>query len=148
MMNGITVRPAEITDAAELARLNAAFNESVEPPEAYAQRLQDLRRVETPLLAEVAGRAVGFAAVRVVPSVFYAEPRAELTELYVEPEFRRLGVARALVASAENLARQLGAHSLVVLTGDDNEPALELYQALGFELDDISLSKSLRESKN
>lgn len=147
-MNGITVRPAEITDAAELARLNAAFNESVEPPEAYAQRLQDLRRVETPLLAEVAGRAVGFAAVRVVPSVFYAEPRAELTELYVEPEFRRLGVARALVASAENLARQLGAHSLVVLTGDDNEPALELYQALGFELDDISLSKSLRESKN
>ncbi|MBL8046481.1 MAG: GNAT family N-acetyltransferase [Anaerolineales bacterium] len=142
----IAVRPAEITDAAELARLNVAFNGGSEPAAALAQRLQDPRRVETPLLAEVAGRVVGFAAVRVVPSVFYPEPRAELTELYVEPEYRRLGVARALVAEAEILARQLSANSLVVLTGDDNAPALKLYQALGFELDDVSLSKHLSES--
>jgi ribosomal protein S18 acetylase RimI-like enzyme len=147
MKFAIHVRPAQFADAPELARLNAAFNESVEPPEAYAQRLQDPRRVETPLLAEVAGRVVGFAAVRVVSCVFYPRPRAELTELYVEPAFRRQGVAHALIAEAESLAANLGAEALGVLTGDDNAPALALYEALGFERDDISLSKHLPQSK-
>lgn len=144
MISAITVRPAGPEDAVALARLNIAFNGGNEPPENLARRLQNPRRVETPLLAEVAGQAVGFAAVRVVPCIFYAEPRAELTELYVEPEFRRRGVARALIAEAEAWAAQLGANSLVVLTGDDNEPALELYEALGFERDDVSLSKALK----
>jgi ribosomal protein S18 acetylase RimI-like enzyme len=58
--------------------------------------------------------------------------RAEVTKLMVHPELRRRGVARALMAELERLARSLG-RSLVTLdtrTGDHAEP---LYASLGYQ---------------
>lgn len=137
------VREARPADAAAVAELNEAFNGVHESPDALAQRLADPGRAETALLAEVeAGQAAGFAGLRVTPSLFYATPRAELTELYVAPAFRRRGIARALIGLAERLALARGARSLVVLTGADNAAALRLYRAVGFEDDDVSLSKA------
>jgi ribosomal protein S18 acetylase RimI-like enzyme len=142
-MSDIDIRIAAIADAPELARLNAQFNGSSDPPEALAARLTDPRRVETALVAERDGRLVAFAGLRVVPGLFYAEPQAELTELYVDEDVRRMGIGRALVDEAVRLARQAGATGIVVRTGGDNEPALRLYRASGFEPDDVSLWKTL-----
>lgn len=139
----IIIREATTDDAAGLARLNAAFNYTSDPPQALAARLADPRRVETALVAERDGRLVAFAGLRVVPGLFYAEPQAELTELYVEDDVRRLGIGRALVEEAARLAQQAGATGMVVRTGADNEPALRLYRASGFEPDDVSLWKTL-----
>lgn len=143
MPDDIVIRVANEKDAPELARLNAAFNDVYEPPEALIPRFADPQRVETPLIAMVGGRAVGFAAVRVVHSLFYAHPHAELTELYVEPTFRRQGIARGLIALAERVAAERGARTLTLLTGADNLPARALYGALGYVEDDISLTKTL-----
>lgn len=131
-------------DAPALARLNAAFNETSDSPEQIAARLRDPRRVETPILAEIDGLAVGFAALRVVPSVFYAEPYAELTELYVEAAYRRRGVARALVVHAEQLAQAAGATQVYLLTGIDNEEAQQFYGAVGYEDYALAMNKRLR----
>jgi len=57
--------------------------------------------------------------------------RAEVSKLLVHPEIRRRGIARALMAELELLARQLG-RSLLTLdtrTGDAAEP---LYTSLGY----------------
>jgi ribosomal protein S18 acetylase RimI-like enzyme len=142
---GIRTRSAEGEDAAALARLNAAFNDTSDPPEQIAARLREPRRVETPILAEIDGQVVGFAAVRVVPSVFYTEPQAELTELYVEPAYRQRGVGRALIEHATRLAREAGADALLVLTGLDNEDAQRLYHATGFEDYALALYMRFRE---
>lgn len=131
-------------DAPALVRLNAAFNETSDSPDQIAARLRDPRRVETPILAEIDGLAVGFAALRVVPSVFYAEPYAELTELYVEAAYRRRGVARALVAHAEQLAQAAGASQVYLLTGFDNEDAQQFYGAVGYEDYALAMNKRLR----
>lgn len=141
----IHVRVAGPEDAQELARLNAAFNEVYEPPEAIQQRLADPGRVETPLIAVVGLRAVGFAALRVAPSVFYSEPHAELTELYIDPAWRRHAIGRRLIELAERLAREHGASDLVILTGADNTAAQALYRSLGYEKGDISFVKALTE---
>jgi ribosomal protein S18 acetylase RimI-like enzyme len=57
--------------------------------------------------------------------------RAEVRKLLVHPDFRRLGLAKALMAKLEHLAKELG-RSLITLdtrTGDKAEP---LYGALGY----------------
>ncbi len=144
----ITVRRAGPADAAEIARLNRLFNQCDEPAEAYAQRLQAACRVDTPLLAEIGGRCMGTANLRLVPQVFYPEPYAELTELFVEEPYRRRGAARALLAALEDLARAAGAHEVVVRTDFYNHPAQSLYRACGYVHQDIALVKALQPEHN
>ncbi len=139
----ITTRVATEHDAADLARLNALFNAVQAPPEVYAARLRDPARVETAVLAFDGGRAIGFAALRISPSLFYSSPHAEMTELFVEESHRRKGAARALIAHVEALAQAAGAHTLLIQTGDDNLAAQALYRACGYENHDISMLKHL-----
>ena len=139
----IILRVAGPADASEIARLNAKFNGSTEPPENYAARLVDVRRVDTPLLAEVDQRIVGIANLRLLDAVFDPEPYAEVTELFVVEEHRRKGVGRALLAFAEKLAREAGAAQILILTDFYNNTAQKLYHAAGYSHYDIALHKDL-----
>lgn len=139
----LTVRQGGVQDAAALVHLNALFNEVHEDPEQLAARLTDPRRVETALLAEWEGQVVGFAGLQLVPSLFYPEPQAELTELFVIEAYRRRGVGRALITYAEQLAVQAGAKELLILTDMQNFGAQALYHTLGYKDDDLTLRKIL-----
>jgi ribosomal protein S18 acetylase RimI-like enzyme len=77
-----------------------------------------------------------------LPCVFYAEPYAELTELYVEPGWRRMGIAKALMTFAEDLARQSGAAELTLLTGSDNLAAQAFYRSMGYAPGDVGMVKT------
>ena len=139
-----TVRIATAADASEIARLNRLFNGVDEPVENYTRRMVDPRRVDTPLLAEINGRVIGIANLRLLTAVFYSEPYAELTELFVEERARRLGAGAALVSFAEDLARKGGAIEMFILTDFYNHTAQQLYRKLGYEHYDIALAKKLR----
>lgn len=143
MNTEVSIFPAAIEDAPAIARLNLLFNEATDPAEAIAARMSDPNCVETVILAKVADKAVGFALVRVVPSVLYSTPHAELTELYVMEKFRQRGIASDLVTFAEQIAVQKGARSILVQTGDDNLSALALYKKLGYEEYDLVLKKRI-----
>ena len=108
------IRIATPADAGDLARMNAAFNGVSDSAAQIAARLVACADIETAILAELDGQVGGFACVRVVPCVLYAEPYAELTELYVEPAFRRRGLGRALIA----LRRAAGARARRVRAAD------------------------------
>ena len=140
----IKTRIATVDDAHELARLNAVFNDVHETPEQLTSRLVNPHRVETPIVAEMDGRIVGFAGLRLVPCVFYDTAHAELTELFVEEAYRRRGIGRALVAHAERLAHEGGAKELFVLTSFTNHQAQSLYRAMGYEDDDLAMCKALQ----
>jgi ribosomal protein S18 acetylase RimI-like enzyme len=139
----LETREATVRDAEVLNRLNHDFNNATESPERLAQRMENPQCVETPILAEVNSVVVGFAALRVVPCVFYDDPHAELTELYVDPAFRRRGVGRALIAHAEQLALARGAKTLLVLTDFYNDDAQMLYRRTGFVNHDLAMEKAL-----
>ena|SRR5689334_4426771 len=138
------IRLATPADAGELARMNAAFNGVFDSAAQIAVRLAACADIETAILAELDGQVGGFACVRVVPCVLYAEPYAELTELYVEPALRRRGLGRALIAYAEQLAREHGAAELLIMTGTSNLAAQALYRAAGYDTYAVALNRKVR----
>jgi GNAT superfamily N-acetyltransferase len=125
------IRVATLADARILADLNADFNGVQMTPERMAEQMLRCYDVERALIASIDGTAVGFACLRLIPWLCYDPPYAELTELFVREPFRRRGIASALVAHAQRMARAAGAKELRILTGRDNPAARAFYRKLG-----------------
>ena len=140
-MTELSILPASAADAAELARLNGLFNGATLTPAEQAEHLRAAASTERALLAWVDGRAVGFTCLRFARLITTALPYAEVTELFVEEAFRRRGIARALLAEAEVLARGLGAPGIILFTGLKNETAQVFYRAVGYHDYAITMRK-------
>lgn len=81
------------------------------------------------LIARLGGRPVGCGALRAVvdrPGV------AEVKRMYVAPEARGRGVARALLAALEADARHLSYRGLILETGTRQPEAMALYESSGW----------------
>jgi ribosomal protein S18 acetylase RimI-like enzyme len=63
-----------------------------------------------------------------------AGPRGYLQRLAVHPDHQRAGLGGALVVDGLRWLRRWGAKEVLVNTQEGNEPAVQLYQALGFQL--------------
>ncbi|MGB9754199.1 MAG: N-acetyltransferase [Roseiflexus castenholzii] len=133
------IRVATAADAQALAWLNATFNGVQMSPQRMAEQLARCSGIESALIAYHGDDAIGFACLRLIPWLCYDVMYAELTELFVVEAFRRRGVASALVARAERMARAAGATELRILTGRDNVAAQAFYQTLGYEDEDEML---------
>ena len=134
MPRALRIRQATAADAADLARLNRLFDQGEIPVGLIAEQLVRCQGVETAYLAEYEEAIVGFACLRLAPTLFSAEPYAELTELFVEKEYRRLGIGAALMEHVEAVARQAGASELFLMTGFKNTNAHHFYHASGYSL--------------
>lgn len=88
------------------------------------------------LLAELDSRLVGLLHYVVHPTTGSIKPVCYMQDVYVDPEFRRNGVARTLI---EELVAQAKSHKqwarLYWLAESDNEAAQTLYQTLGVKMD-------------
>lgn len=124
----MVIRLAHQEDAPQLAVLNQEFNDSPVSAEQVSAYLDNCPGHEKTVVADLDGEIAGFACLQVYRSWCYPDPWAELTELYVRPEHRRRGLARAMVGFAEQLAREIGATEIVLLTGERNAPAQSLYR--------------------
>ena len=79
------------------------------------------------LVVEVDGVPAGCGAWRALPT-----GAAEIKRVYVEPAFRRLGVARLVVAALEESAAAAGHSEVVLNSGREQPEALTLYADLGY----------------
>ncbi|MDP7573186.1 MAG: GNAT family N-acetyltransferase, partial [Myxococcota bacterium] len=77
-------------------------------------------------------RPVGVAVCFLGFSTFQARPLLNIHDLAVLPEWRGRGVGRALLAAAEDRARQRGCCKLTLEVQDSNRRALQLYERFGF----------------
>ena len=128
----VSVREAEQRDAAGLAPLMSAFCGLATSAAQVEERLRRARGVELCLIAEVEGHLVGFGCLRCLPCLGEDGPYAELSDLFVSFESRRLGIAEAIVRALEARARAAGAMGWSVIVDPKNEAARSLYQKLGF----------------
>lgn len=88
------------------------------------------------LLAEQDSRLVGLLHYVIHPTTGNIKPVCYMQDVYVDPEFRRQGIARKLI---EELVAQAKSHKqwarLYWLAESHNEAAQTLYQTLGVKMD-------------
>ena len=135
----LRIRPAAPSDRAVLhGLLTAQMVEHRLPaePERIDRGLDAALRPGSPawlFLAERDGRAAGVFLANPIASVEKGGETLWIEELYVTPDARRTGVARALLAHALDQARRRGLRAFDLEVVPTQAAALALYRALGFE---------------
>jgi ribosomal protein S18 acetylase RimI-like enzyme len=160
-MTGARVRTARADDAGDSAflrsmapRLEAempawipkgALATAVERSVLGALRAQ--REGEAILVAEDAhGLRLGFVYVVTSRENLAREPRCYVSELAVAAEAEGRGVGRALLAAAEQWARERGLQAMSLEVFCTNERARAIYERLGYEPSALQLRKRLGAS--
>lgn len=117
-----------ITELAEFEHLTHLLQVT---PETLHPHLFGPRPVVEAVVAEVAGRVVGFALFFTNFSTFLAKPGLYLEDLYVQPAHRAAGIGKALLEhlGALAVARGYGRFEWSVL--DWNENAIRFYERMG-----------------
>lgn len=77
-------------------------------------------------------RMVGFTQLYPSFSSVSMKPIWILNDLFVDENYRKQGIARALMRAAENFARETGAVRIVLSTQVSNLAARSLYESLGY----------------
>ena len=133
----ILIREAKKEDAQRLFVLNEEFNEPAVNTVAYIEQSLENNKHEIVCVTEVNGVVAGFCCVYITVSMCYANHSAEITELYVEEQHRRKGLAAGMIRLAEKLcSERYGVTEFKLLTGSDNYTAHEFYKSAGYLLDD------------
>ncbi len=118
----------------QLEKLENGFLKEIgeQPPseEQWAQLSQAIRDGRITFFFAMRGyRAVGMCSVVKHFSTFACTDTGVFEDFYVEPAFRKKGIARMLVQAAQNWSREQGLSSLTVCCAPCDE---QMYQSLGF----------------
>ena len=150
-----TVRRARAADMAAVARLAAelvrahhrmdparfmAFPEPIEPNYQF-YLTTEIKNPQAVLLVAVAGpgetgaeQVLGYAWGQMRGRDYMAmlDAGGVVQDVYVAPQARRKGVARALVGAMAAALHDLGAQRVVLHTAELNQPARKLFADMGF----------------
>lgn len=106
--------------------------------EAYLESFRrTLGRFTYAYVAEVEGKVVGYILCRVkrVPIYFGGVVVGELSDMWIVPEARRLGVGDQLSRLALEWLRQQNVHSVEIQVLNANEASWRLFERMGFKLE-------------
>lgn len=138
MSGAIGIRPAGPGDAAVLLGLIRALAEYERMLDEVVADEQDIARAlagEAPavraLIAEAAGKPVGFALYFFNFSTFLGRQGLYLEDLFVLPERRGERIGRRLMEALAREARAMGAQRMDWAVLEWNEPAIGFYRRLG-----------------
>lgn len=133
MTTGPTIRPANDADAEAIATL---FTDEGYPagPSDIRERLSRFDSTfSTVRVAELGGDVVGFVAVHVMPRFEHGDRIARILALIVDAGVRERGIGHALLATAEEVARETGCAFIEITAGRHRPEAQNLYESVGYE---------------
>ena len=132
------IRPARLDDAdqilafiTELADYERARHEVVASVEHIRQSLFAADSTAKALICERDGQAIGFAVYFFSYSTWLGKHGIYLEDLYVAPEYRKLGAGKALLQHLAQLAVAKGCGRMEWAVLDWNTPAIEFYESFG-----------------
>jgi GNAT superfamily N-acetyltransferase len=127
----VSVRRAEAADAAAIAALLAELGYEAAPAD-VERRLEALERSAV-LVAELDCGVAGVLTLSMVPVLHEAGDWCRITVLVVAERARRRGLARALVAEAEAIARGHGCIRIEVTSALHRDGAHEFYRGMDYD---------------
>jgi GNAT superfamily N-acetyltransferase len=135
-----TIRPATRDDVSTILVFIRALAAYEREPDAAVATEEDLLRDgfgDNPyyscLIAEQDGRPAGFAFYFFDYSTWLGRPGLYLEDLFVHPEFRGLGIGKALLQRVAAIAVEKGCARMKWEVLDWNTPAIDFYAAMGAE---------------
>ena len=135
-----TATPGDVPQILEFIRALATYER--EPDAVVATEADLLRDGFGPnpfyfcLIAENDGHPAGFAFYFFNYSTWVGRPGIYLEDLFVLPEFRGLGIGKALLQQVAAIAVEKGCRRLQWAVLDWNTPAIDFYRAMGAEFMD------------
>lgn len=149
-MNAISIHIAGLVDQAKVGALFNAYRQFYEQADDLnlatdfiGQRMA-LKQSVILLAQDDAGQPLGFCQLYPTFCSVEAVPIYTLYDLFVNPIARRLGVAKALLAKAEQVAQQNGMRRMDLSTAKTNTSAQALYESLGWLRDEVYLTYNLK----
>jgi len=135
-----TIRPATAADVPQILDFIRALAAYEREPDAVTATEADLLRDgfgPNPfyhcLIAEHDGKPAGFAFYFFNYSTWMGRPGLYLEDLFVQPEFRGLGLGKALLQRVAEIAVENNCPRLQWEVLDWNTPAIDFYRANGAE---------------
>jgi ribosomal protein S18 acetylase RimI-like enzyme len=111
-----------------------------------ARHLQDQPANSFLFVAEDAGdgQRVGFLHLQKTQDYFNGRTHCHISDVAVSAGHEGRGIGRALLAHAEDWARQHGCHMVTLALFPGNERARRLYDAAGYGVDLVRMAKPVR----
>lgn len=134
----LSIRPATVNDSGLLHAMIREFAEFERELDLVVMTEADLIRdgfgaqpTFRTLIAEWEGKPAGYALFFGFYSTWEGRPGLFLEDLFVRPEFRKNGIGKALLAKIARIARDENCYGVrwEVLTW--NQPAIDMYKAMG-----------------
>jgi GNAT superfamily N-acetyltransferase len=135
-MSEVLIRRAEARDEARWRALWAGYIKFYRASVSEAATASTWSQILAPdsgmesLVAEANGKVIGICNYLYHLSTWSTQPVCYLQDLYVDPDARGGGVAKALIFACEKEAKKHGAFRLYWLTQEYNAPARSLYDTV------------------
>lgn len=135
----VSIRPAEPADIDSLVFLLAALFSIEEdfvfdePRQRRGLTLMLKNERGCVLVAEGQGQVIGMCTGQMTVSTAEGGPALLVEDVVVREQWRGKGVGRSLMESLEVWARERGIERLQLLADRNNGPALDFYEALGWQ---------------
>ena len=120
------IRPADKNDVKTLADIDQICFKLPWSETSFFEEIT-VNKMAKYLIAEHAGKIVGYAGIWII----YDE--GHITNVAVHPDFRRRGIATALISELIEVSESAGAGAFTLEVRASNESAIFLYKSLGFE---------------
>lgn len=101
----------------------------------------------TAIVAEEGGRPVGFLLVGLQPNDITGQPTGYMADIYVEPEYRRQGIAEQMHDVTEEYLRSIGVRRASNWTHAHNAKGLSSSRRHGFQDWGAMMVKELKPSR-
>jgi ribosomal protein S18 acetylase RimI-like enzyme len=128
------IRKATREDSSALSelsfKLNSTFNDNTRPDPDF---IRDNWDNNIAYVAESEGKLVGFLAGSKSCQMHLGRNRFEVQSLYVEPEFRKHGIGKALLDKLVLDTEELGVGKITLQVHNDNKSAIEFYKSSSFK---------------